>query len=157
MKLIYVMVFFLMVSCELFTAKKTTSEAILNGELKTFNWNDVDEYPAFMTCRGEKSKQLKKNCFQSVLTAHILKGLQSKSISVSKAVNDTIMINFVISEVGKLRLKSIGVNEVLNEEIPEIDKYVLESLKTLPAILPAIKRGQRVKTEFKLPLIIKVE
>ena len=35
------------------------------------------------------------------------------------------------------------------------DSLLVASVKDLPNIFPAIKRGQQVKTEFKLPIIIK--
>ena len=41
-------------------------------------------------------------------------------------------------------------------QIPEIDSLLHESLKGIPKITPAIKRGQQVTTAFELPIIVKI-
>ena len=38
------LVFILLTSCAYFNVKKTSSEAILEEELQSFKWNEVDEY-----------------------------------------------------------------------------------------------------------------
>ena len=48
------------------------------------------------------------------------------------------------------------VDSLTNQEIPNIKVLLAKSIDSLPKIFPAIKRGQQVKTEFKLPIIIKV-
>ena len=67
-------------SCEYFNAKKTSSEAILKEELKTFNWNDVDEYPSFSICDSSATKQERKQCFENTLTKHISQILCKKTL-----------------------------------------------------------------------------
>lgn len=142
-------------SCEYFNVRKTSSEAILNEELKTFNWNDVDVYPTFSMCDSVESKQQKTNCFTQVLTTHILKQLHSQPIIVTHEVADTVNLKFQISEKGVLSLLSIEVDSLITQEIPNIEALIYSSLDSLPKIFPATKRGQQVKTAFDLPVIIK--
>ncbi|TYA53065.1 hypothetical protein [Formosa maritima] len=146
----------LLVSCNYFDVKKTTSDAILNEELKTFNWSEVDEYPSFASCNDEVSKEEKKRCFQNSLTAIIANKIQRDTIVVSQDVKDTIYIKFQISETGTLSLLEAKVDSVTQNEIPNIDQLIASSLDSLPEIYPAIKRGQQVKTAFTLPVIIQV-
>lgn len=143
-------------SCEYFNVKKTSSEAILNEELQTFNWNDVDEYPNFSECDSISEKEDRKICFQSVLTLHIWEFLKNEKLVVSQDINDTIMLSFQLSENGDLKLVNTKVDSLTLQEIPEINKLLYKSLDSLPKIYPAIKRGQQVKTEFSLPIIIHV-
>ncbi|WP_067147099.1 hypothetical protein [Pseudotamlana agarivorans] len=143
-------------SCEYFNVKKTSSEAILNEELKTFNWNDVDEYPNFSICDESASKAERQMCFQNTLTHHITNFLQNEGIIVSQDINDTILLEFQVSKTGDLSLMSSSVDSLTVDEIPNIEDLLNQSLTDLPEIFPAIKRGQQVTTEFKLPLIIRV-
>lgn len=154
-----VVVFLLIIcvtSCEYFEAKKMASETILNEELKTFNWNAVDVYPTFSACDAFEAKAEKKTCFENTLSQHITTRLQHETIIVSQDIDDTVVLEFQISEKGKITIKNITVNEITEAEIPEIKSIISESLNTLPQIFPAIKRDQPVKTAFQLPINIVV-
>lgn len=149
-----VLVFILVSSCNYFDVKKTSSEAILNEELKTFNWSDVDIYPSFSSCDNEKSEEAKKLCFQNTLRQVIYEHIKSDTIVVSENLHDTIRIKFQISEKGKLSVVNMTIDSVTIREIPNIKTLLNNSLDSLPKIYPAIKRGQQVKTEFTLPVVI---
>lgn len=156
MKHLYVFILvFMLTSCEYFNVKKTSSEAILNEELQTFNWNDVDVYPAFSSCDSISTKQEKKQCFENHLANQIFSFLESEGIVVSQDVNDTIVLKFQVSETGVLSLSSSEIETLTLQEIPNIKTLLDKSIDSLPKIFPAIKRGQQVKTAFELPVIIK--
>ena len=146
----------LLTSCDYFNVKKTSSEAILKEELETFNWNDVDEYPSFSVCDSVLSKDKKTQCFQETITNNIISFLQDEKIVVTQDVNDTIRLGFQVSKVGDLLLNRSEIDSLTVREIPNIRALLDKSLKTLPKIYPAIKRGQQVTTEFDLPIIISV-
>lgn len=143
-------------SCEYFNVKKTSSEAILKEELKTFNWNEVDEYPSFLNCDSSTTKQERKQCFENTLTNYITNSLQKDTIIVTQNIKDTLLFQLQISEKGILSLVHVEVDSLTNEEIPNLRELLMKSLDSLPKIYPALKRGQQVKTEFKLPIIIQV-
>tara|TARA_R110002050_G_scaffold94765_3_gene197279 strand:+ start:6391 stop:6867 length:477 start_codon:yes stop_codon:yes gene_type:complete len=158
MKQLYVFILvFMLSSCEYFNVKKTSSEAILNEELETFNWNDVDAYPTFSSCDSMSTKQEKKQCFENHLTTRIFSFLESEGIVVSQDINDTIVLNFQVSETGVLLLSSSKIDSLTLQEIPNIKTLLSKSIDSLPKIYPAIKRGQQVKTAFELPVIINVK
>jgi hypothetical protein len=144
-------------SCDYFDKKKVTSQEILKEDLQTFNWNEVDEYPTFESCDSSATKAQRKQCFETTLTTHITQELLQEKIVVTKDVNDTITINFLISEKGTLSVLEVNRSEPITLQIPQIDNLLIQSLKDLPQILPAFKRGQPVKTEFKIPVVIKVD
>lgn len=157
MKHFYVcIVFSMLVSCEYFNAKKTSSEAILKEELQTFNWNDVDEYPSFSICDSSTTKQERKQCFENTLTTYITTYLRKDTIVVTQDIKDTIQLQLQVSGKGLLLLVDIQVDSLTLHEIPNIKELLAQSLDSLPKIFPALKRGQQVKTEFKLPIIIQV-
>ncbi|WNH08283.1 hypothetical protein [Thalassobellus suaedae] len=158
MKHLYVFILvFMLTSCEYFNVKKTSSEAILNEELQTFNWNDVDAYPTFSSCDSMLTKQEKKQCFESHLTTQIFSFLESEGIVVTQDINDTIVLSFEVSETGVLSLSSSKIDTLTFQEIPNIKTLLNKSIDSLPKIFPAIKRGQQVKIAFELPVIINVK
>jgi hypothetical protein len=158
MKKISVLICVLMLSsCEYFNVKKTSSEAILKEELQTFNWNDVDEYPSFSICDSSSNKQERKQCFETTLTSYITTYLQKDTIVVTQDIKDTINLKLQVSDKGIISVLSVNVDSVTSLEIPNIKALLAESLGALPKIFPALKRGQQVKTEFKLPIIIHVD
>ena len=157
MKQIAVLVLcFVLASCQYFDVEKTSSEAILKEELKTFNWTEVDSYPTFKACDTLQTKLDTKHCFESTLANHISSKLQENTIIVSQDINDTILLSFLISEKGECLISKIEIDSVTTLEIPEIKTLITESLNSLPKIYPAIKRGQQVKSQFKLPIVLQV-
>lgn len=157
MKHFFVFLFILsLTSCEYFNVKKTSSEAILKEELQTFNWNDVDEYPSFSICDSSNTKEERTLCFQETITQNITSYLQKERIVVTQDINDTIMLHFQVSKKGELLLLQTKIDSLTTKEIPNIKPLLDKSLDSLPKIFPAIKRGQQVTTEFKLPIVISV-
>lgn len=155
----YLTIFILLLclsSCDYFDKKKVNTQDIVNEELQTFNWNDVDEYPSFKVCESFTSKQDNKHCFETTLITHITNKLSKETIVVTENVEDTILIKFHISETGNLSVLSIKNKEFTKGQIPNLEALLMKSLDSLPKIFPAIKRSQQVKTEFTLPIVIQV-
>lgn len=153
----FFLLFLILMSCEYFNVKKTSSEAILQEELQLFNWNEVDEYPSFSVCDSIETKLHKKQCFETVLTEYITNYFQQDTIIVSQDISDTLLLHLQISDKGILTLVDVEVDSLTNKEIPDIADLLKKGLDALPLIYPALKRGQQVKTEFKLPVIIHVD
>lgn len=155
MKNLTIFILFLcLASCEYFDKKKVNSQDIISEELQTFNWNDVDEYPSFQACESLTSKLESKQCFESTIISHITNKLGNEIIVVTEEVADTVMIKFHINETGNISVLDINSNEATRVQIPNLEEFLTNSLNSLPKIFPAIKRGQQVKTEFTLPVII---
>lgn len=143
-------------SCEYFNVKKTSSEVILEEELQSFKWNEVDEYPTFSICNNSSSKYETKQCFEKTITDAITTQLTAENIIVTQDIEDTIYIKFQISDNGKLSVLEIETDSITSNEIPNIEALLKSSLDSLPEIYPAIKRSQKVRTEFTLPIFINV-
>lgn len=158
MRQCYIILLVLVVySCDYFNVKKTTPEAILKEDLKTFNWDEVDMYPSFPRCDSLMSKTDKKACFESTVYAEISAFLQKQIIVVTQDINDTLILKLRATNTGKITLLDTKMDALTKAEIPELEKLILQSLEVLPQINPAIKRSQPVTTEFELPLIVKVD
>jgi hypothetical protein len=153
----YIFLIILLVSCDYFEKQKVYPEDLLKEELKTFNWNDVDTYPTFASCDSITTKVESRLCFQNTLLSNVNAYLEIQNIVVSEDVNDTIRLKLIISNKGLLEVEAITVKPETQFQIPEIDSLLRQSLKRIPKIYPAIKRGQQVTTSFELPVIVRIE
>ncbi|MGJ8548087.1 hypothetical protein HSX10_00745 [Winogradskyella undariae] len=150
------LLFFTMISCDYFDKKKVYTEDLLEEELQTFNWNEVDAYPTFTSCDSMSAKEDRKICFQNTLITNVNQYLAHQNLVVSKDVSDTIVLKIIIDYNGKLEVESIAIKPETVSEIPEIDSLLRQSLKTIPKIYPAIKRGQQVTTAFEFPVNVNI-
>ena len=156
MKYIRFVIFCLIItSCNYFNVKKTSSEQILKDELQSFNWGEVDEFPSFASCDTSLTKEGRKSFFVTTLANHILEDLYEENLIVSHDLNDTISIEFKLSDKGEISISNIKIQEPTRIALPNLEMQIMASIESLEEIFPAIKRGQQVSTQFKLPLIIK--
>ncbi|RKE98467.1 hypothetical protein [Ichthyenterobacterium magnum] len=147
----------LLSSCNYFNTKKVYTEDLLEEELQTFNWNDVDEYPTFAICDSTLGKSNKKVCFENTLRNILNTNLSKYKIIVNDNVDDTIQLKITISNTGKFSIDNIISKAVTKAQIPQLDSLVISCLDTLPKIYPAIKRSQQVATQFSLPIVVKID
>ena len=156
----YILFFFFLFfffSCELNINKKISVDEILDEEWKTFNWSDVDEYPSFSTCDSLSSLSLKKECFIFTLSNQISVDLISNTKTVNRIIQDTVILKFTISKDGEIDFDELIVDESIIDLRSLIDLSFKSSIKKLPKIFPAIKRGQQVNVKFSLPIYVSTE
>ena len=155
--ILYLFFLFFFFSCELNINKKISVDEILDEEWKTFNWSDVDEYPSFSTCDSLSSLSLKKECFIFTLSNQISVDLISNTKTVNRIIQDTVILKFTISKDGKIDFDELIVDESIIDLRSLIDLSFKSSIKKLPKIFPAIKRGQQVNVKFSLPIYVSTE
>lgn len=144
-------------SCQFFVTEKISSETFLEEEIKSINWNDVDSYPVFKECENVSEKEASKSCFETTLVNQLYQSIQSDSIVVSTDLDETIIIDFMVSEKGELTITKMEIDSILQNELPYLESDIINGLDSFQPIAPAYKRGIPVKTTFKLPLIIKTD
>jgi hypothetical protein len=159
MKFASLLILFLLLttSCSFLEKEKITSETILEEELKSINWNEVDVYPVFPNCNETAQKQEQINCFTTTLTTHIETYLKSKELLSKDKVSVAIPLNLLVDENGQISIKNTIDEENIRSSLPEINQWLAEAVAELPKIDPALKRGIPVKTQFVLPLMIQTE
>ena len=144
----------LIFSCDYFEKKKVSSEEILEDSLKTFNWNEVDEYPFFVSCDSTTSVTERRACFEMTIRDSIGSHLSDFNFIVDSRIQDTVMITLGISQTGEIQVDSLEINPILQVKMSELDSLLMSSFNNLPELIPAIKRGQPVNTQFKMPVVI---
>lgn len=143
------------ISCNEVNPKKLDPNILIEEELQSINWNEVDTYPTFKLCDTQEDVS-EEVCFKNTISTHINSYLSQQQLIVTEDVSDTIILRIQIDKQGNPSLSEMKVKKQTREALPEIDSIFNQSIAGLPKIFPAIKRGQPVKTEFQLPVVIAI-
>ncbi len=144
-------------SCSYFENKKIKTEDVVTQELETIDWSAVDAYPSFSVCDSISEKEQQKICFETTVLNHVNQYLSQQNIIISEDIEDTISMKLQIDKLGKISILNIDAKPETRRLISEMDTLLYGSIKALPKIFPAVKRGQHVTTEFVLPVIVSIK
>lgn len=134
-----------------------SQKELLQKELKAINWKEVDEYPSFVDCDKVDDKTQRQQCFFQYLTELIQDKLSSDTLSVLYPELDTIEVKVTIYPNAKMKFEPQFPKDSVVYDTVRIDSILNARLINFPKVNPAIKRGIPVKTQFILPVILKVE
>lgn len=148
------MLFFGLVSCHQARKRQQQVHTLVNSELATINWNDVDSYPMFGSCDESRSKEAQKQCFEQEVVAHFGRTLKQFEFMVGHEVDTIVFVDFVVGTNGLITVVNIEKDKEIADLMPEFDGIVIECLKDLPPLSPALKRGVPVKAKFRLPIYL---
>lgn len=156
-KLLILSCLYLLSSCNLFTSTEVKTQRLVEKELQAINWNDVDQYPLFGDCDETVSKFAQKECFENTLLLHFSMILQEFEFILDKDVEEVVYVDFLVDKEGKMTVLNIDKNSIIQEQIPEFDGIISRSLKSLPPVEPALKRGIPVNAKCRIPIILNSE
>ena len=88
---------------------------------------------------------------------HLSNYFLAKELVVTRTVSDTILIDFLVTKKGYIRISKIKSQKLTQDQIPSLDSIIVNSLASLPKLYPAIKRSQQVQSAFQIPLILAVK
>ena len=149
--------FGLLTSCQLFDKKVPDEQELLQQELQKINWNEVDAYPTVSSCEAITDKEAQKQCFFDFLIQHIQQRISIDTLHILYPEVDTISVKVTIQPDASIVFETQKPTEAVSYDIEVIDSILQNRLSDFPKIEPAIKRGIKVKSQFVLPVIIKVE
>jgi hypothetical protein len=144
-------------SCSYWESKEKRTQERIELELQQIDWNTVDAYPLFHGCDENAPKPLQKACFEKQLTLHLHKALSEYEFTVDPGTRPTIMVTFVVNTAGKVIIKDMEWDPALIEKMPELEGIISQSLKNLPEIAPALKRGIPVSTKYRIPILLNTQ
>lgn len=151
--------FFLLNSCQ-FDFKidrKISVDEFINEELKSFNWNEVDQYPVFENCLVINSISEKNNCFVETITESFKENLTNNSLVLNRTLVDTVNMILKVDKTAEISIESINISSQNIKYKEVISRSFNKTISNLPKLYPAIKRGQQVDVIFKIPIIISTE
>lgn len=132
-------------------------QELLQQELHKINWNEVDAYPTVSSCEAITDKEAQKQCFFDFLIQHIQQRISIDTLHILYPEVDTISVKVTIQPDASIVFETQKPTETVSYDIEVIDSILQNRLSDFPKIEPAIKRGIKVKSQFVLPVIIKVE
>ncbi|WP_339832542.1 hypothetical protein [uncultured Altibacter sp.] len=144
-------------SCRFFETEKISTETFYEEEVRTIDWQEVDQYPTFTECELETEKLQQKSCFERTLSARIYEYLYSKQMKALKDLNDTLFLDFAVNRNATLTVDTVKIDSVIKAEFPKLEGWIQQSINAIQLEAPAYKRGIPVKTEFTLPITIKTQ
>ena len=144
-------------SCQYFDKQVPSEKDLLQKELKAINWKEVDEYPSVVDCEKIENKTQRQQCFFEVLTHLIQDKLSTDTLSVLYPKLDTIEVKVTIFPNATMQFEPQFPKDSVDYDRIKIDSILKARLVDFPKVNPAIKRGIPVKTQFILPVIIKIE
>ena len=150
--------FFVIQSCQYFDKQVPDEKELLEQELKKINWDEVDEFPSVLQCDTIKDAEIKRQCFFDYLAQTIQERIGIDTLRIEYPEIDTINVKITVNPDSSLQFET----QYPNDSITLVDKTKIDSILTsrlsdFPKVEPAIKRGVKVKTQFVLPVIIKME
>lgn len=144
-----------MSSCQFLEKRVPSEKELLQKELKTINWKQVDQYPTLTACENITDKKLQQQCFFERLTLLIQEKLSIDTLALLYPELDTIEVKVTVFPNSKLQFEPQFPNDSVAYDTVKIDSILRARLVNFPKINPAIKRGIPVKTQFILPVILK--
>ncbi len=134
-----------------------TEQELLAKELNEINWKEVDEFPSLVDCDKIENKTQRQQCFFEILTQLIQEKLSVDTLSVLYPELDTIEVKVTVFPNATLQFEPQFPKDSVAYDTIKIDSILKARLVDFPKVNPAIKRGIPVKTQFILPVILKVE
>lgn len=155
-KQLLILSFFGIFSCQYFNAKAPDENQMLQEELKKINWTEVDSYPSILGCDTILNKEAQKECFFNNMLQVIQEKISSDTIKISNPRLDTINVKVTVNADASLQFEVQQPKDSAQYNLTKIDSILQSKLSNFPPVEPAIKRGIKVKTQFIIPVIIKV-
>ena len=144
-------------SCQYFEKQVPSEKDLLQKELKSINWKEVDEFPSIYGSDTIENKIERQQCFFEYMTQLIQHKLSVDTLSVLYPELDTIEVKVTVYPNSRIIFEPLFPKDSVAYDTVKIDSILKARLVGFPKINPAIKRGIPVKTQFILPVILKVE
>jgi hypothetical protein len=144
-------------SCQYFEKQVPSEKELLQKELKSINWKEVDEYPTVVDCEKISDKKQRQQCFFEVMAQLIQEKLDIDTLSILYPELDTIEVKVTVFPNATMKFEPQFPKDSVAYDTIKIDSILHARLVDFPKVNPAIKRGIPVKTQFILPVIIKVK
>ncbi len=149
----YIGIFILILSsCDYFSTPKNDPP---QEPIDTFPESSEVKAPLFDTCKTVSLENL-QTCFATTFSSHISNYLKDKTVVVQEHLHDTVWMQILINNTGKISLENLILSDSIQHRIPEINSWLQESIIALPEVKPAYVRNQPTSTRYKLPVILKI-
>ena len=128
-----------------------------DNNIEKITWTSNDEFPSIELCNELSESRLVNDCFKNFLSSEILKNLNLSKVTIEKPLNDTVNIELLIDNKGKISISDKVISENIIQMISNFEIFLDNAIDSLPIVLPATKTtlGISVNSKFQLPIILK--
>jgi hypothetical protein len=140
-------------SCKYFTFEKKSNLQAIDTII---DFSSVDASPTFLACKDFIEKEARSNCFRTTIHKNISESLAKHQLEAKKPIDEIVSIDVIINNQGIVSIKSIQSSDKIKAFIKGLDSIIRISVKELPTISPATKRGIPVATQYRIPIQIQV-
>ena len=138
--------------------KLSFSKSVKKNPIDTVvDFSSIDVSPSFKVCDSIIEKTNKTNCFRTTIHEKIGGELEKYSFTIKDSISEIVFVDLIINAKGGIVLDDVQSPENIKKELPELDSLLRVSVKKLPVIYPAIKRGIPVTTKYRLPIRIQLQ
>ncbi|SRR5690554_4931207 len=156
MKRIFILVFCLSISsCNFISKEVPEKEALLEERLQEINWSEPTRYPSVSSCDSILDKIKQKNCFFDFITTAVQERLAADTLSVLYPEIEFINVKVIVNPDATVIFEPYFKENTYESQ--KIDSILKVRLQNFPKIEPAQKEGIPVKSEFILPIVLKIE
>ncbi len=141
-------------SCNRFSSSRVSVENLQSLDT-LIDYTSVDDYPLFSNCQEDGTKEEEKSCFEQSLTKLLETELRRYKYPVERTMNDSTFVDLLINSNGKTRVVSISSSESIQEQVPQLDSLIRQSVEQLPIIKAATKRGIPIKSQYTLAVVLR--
>jgi protein TonB len=112
-----------------------------------------EEMPRFPGCEDIEGNSMdKKSCADKKMLAFIYANICYPDSARENGIEGTVVISFEVEKDGSI------INPIIRREIGGgCEKEVLRIIKMLPKFIPAERNGEKVRTQFNLPIRFRLE
>ena len=143
-------------SCDYFSSQKSTATTTIQLLPAVVDFTSVTKYPLFPDCNDAKEDGNRKECFETSITQKLTELLAKHELRVDREVNDKVSIDILIDLTNRASLVRINSPQIITKELPNLEEIIRESIRELPPIEPARKNGMRVKSQYRMEIIIQM-
>ncbi len=134
-----------------------SEKELLEKQIKEINWKEVDQYPSIADCERLTDETQRKQCFFEFLSSTIQQKLSIDTLKILFPKLDTIEVKVTVNSDATMQFEPQFPRDTVAYDTIKIDSILKIKLVNFPKVNPAFKRGIPVKTQFILPVIIKIE
>ncbi len=128
-----------------------------DNNIERITWTSNDEFPSVELCNEHAEPRLVNDCFKNFLSSEILKNINLSKIIIEKPLNDTVNIELLIDNKGKITMADKVISKNIIQRISNFEIILDNAIDSLPIVLPATKTtlGVSVNSKFRLAIILK--
>lgn len=156
-KIVFYFLGLTLTSCQYFEKQVPSEKELFQKQIKEINWNEVDQYPSIVDCEKLADLDQQKQCFFEFIVSEIQQKLSVDTLKVLFPTLDTIQVKVTVNSDATIEFEPQFPKDTVAYDTIKIDSILRLKLVDFPKVNPAIKRGIPVKTQFILPVIIKIE